>query len=367
MGKAIKLLTAFVMCFALVPAITGCASNVKTTGDSGQTQSDTVSFTDSAGRTVEIPTQIDRVVGTGPLAQQVLLTFEPDKLVGLSNKLSSDQAKYLGSEYGNLPVFGQLYGGDLNKEALASADPQLIIDIGEPKAGNVDDLNNLQDELGVPVIYISATLSDFASCYTTLGQILGNTDRGTELSDYCTKTYQSITDGMQQVTQKKTVLYCLGDNGTNVLGKGSFHAEALELIADNVAQIDGVSSKGSGNEVSLEQIALWNPDVIVFAPDSIYDSVSTADVWSGMSAIQNGTYCEVPDMPYNWMGSPPSINRYLGMQWFANLCYPDVFDYDMYDVAKEYYKTFYNYDLSQSDYDQIAANAEFKTASQAAA
>ncbi len=41
----------------------------------------TVSFTDSAGRTVEVPANITKVAVSGPLAQIVLFALCPDKLV----------------------------------------------------------------------------------------------------------------------------------------------------------------------------------------------------------------------------------------------------------------------------------------------
>ena len=43
-------------------------------------------FTDSAGRTLEIPDRIDRVVPSGPVAQMFLLTIAPEKVVALSNR-----------------------------------------------------------------------------------------------------------------------------------------------------------------------------------------------------------------------------------------------------------------------------------------
>lgn len=368
MKKVIRAVVAAAACAAIALCIGGCASNVKTTSSSSSAKAETTTFTDSAGRQVEIPKNVERIVGTGPLAQQVLLTMDPQKLVGLSNKLSSSQAKYLGQDYANLPVFGQLYGGDLNKEALASADPQLIIDIGESKSGNVDDLNNLQQELGVPVIFIAANTDDFASTYKTLGQVLGDTARGDQLSDYCAQTYKKIQDGMAKIpeAQRVRVLYCTGDTGTNVLGKGGYQAQAIDMICNNVAVIDNVSSKGTGNQVSLEQIANWNPDMILFSTGSVYSSVATADVWSTLPAVQNGAYYEVPDAPYNWMGNPPSINRYMGIQWLASICYPTVFTDDLYTTTKTYYKTFYNYDLSQDDFNQLAAHAQLNSAKKAA-
>ena len=41
---------------------------------------DSFIFTDSAGREVQLPTTIDRIVPTGPLSQQFLLSIGGDKL-----------------------------------------------------------------------------------------------------------------------------------------------------------------------------------------------------------------------------------------------------------------------------------------------
>lgn len=48
------------------------------------------------------------------------------------------------------------------------------------------------------------------------------------------------------------------------------------------------------------------------------------------------------------------------MQWFARLCYPDQFSDDLQKVVTDCYKTFYNYDLSQDEYNQLVAKATRK-------
>lgn len=48
------------------------------------------------------------------------------------------------------------------------------------------------------------------------------------------------------------------------------------------------------------------------------------------------------------------------MQWFARLCYPDQFSDDLQKVVTDYYKTFYNYDLPQDEYNQLVAKATRK-------
>ena len=56
------------------------------------------------------------------------------------------------------------------------------------------------------------------------------------------------------------------------------------------------AGKGNGNEISLEQIALWNPDLIVFQTGSIYDTVGDDPAWAGIAAIDSGNYYQVPNV-----------------------------------------------------------------------
>ena len=342
-------------------ASSAAASSEAASSASSEAASGTVSFTDSAGRTVEIPANIERVAISGPISQMFMLTLCPEKLVGLSNELSDDEIKYVGAEYADLPVFGQIYGGkgDFNKEAVANANPQIVIDIGEAKSTIVEDLGGIQGSIGVPCIHIEASIDSYDEAYRILGQVLGVEDRANVLADYCANAYKTTSDVMATIPEadRVTVLYLLGNDGTNVMGKGSFQGTVVDACADNVAVLEKVGGSGLGNESSLEQIAVWNPSMIIFAPGSVYSTVSDDETWQTLGAIANGNYYEVPGSPYNWISSPPGINQILGYQWFARLCYPDKFSDSIADVAKDYYKTFYNYELSDEECQALIANS----------
>ena len=49
----------------------------------------------------------------------------------------------------------------------------------------------------------------------------------------------------------------LGEEGLNMLAKDSYHAELIDLLTNHLAVMENPMSKGSGNAVSMEQIALW--------------------------------------------------------------------------------------------------------------
>ena len=318
----------------------------------------TVQFTDSVGRVVELPADITKIAISGPLAQIVLFALCPDKLVGVASKWDATAEQYLATEYYHLPELGQLYGGkgELNLETLLASGAQVVIDVGEPKDSIVSDLDALQEQTGIPFVHITATASTMAEAYTKLGELLNMPEEAKTLSDYCAKVYARTLE-IANSAQKVNLIYCLGDTGLNVIANGSYHAEILDLLANNVAVVEDPSSKGSGNEVDMEQILLWNPDVILFAPGSIYSTVGSDPAWQQVNAIKNGTYYEVPMGPYNWMGFPPSVQRYLGMMWIGQLLYPDTAQYDLYTEVATYFKLFYHSELTQAQYDALVANS----------
>ena len=337
-------------------AASGSSASANASADQGMRQ-----FTDSAGRTVDVPATIDRVAVTGPVSQMAMLTFAPEKMVGLSNELSETEMKYVGEEYGKLPVYGQIYGGkgDFNKEAVANANPQVIIDLGEAKKSIVEDMDEVQNSIGIPCVHIEATYSTYDQAYQMLGELLNKEDRAEELATYCKTSYDTTKAGLDKVAAdaRVKVAYLLGDAGLNAMAKGSFQATVVDEVADNVVEIDNAGGSGLGSEVSFEQIALWDPQMIIFAPASVYGKVGSDESWATLSAVKDGKFFEVPGEPYNWISSPPGINQVLGFQWFARLCYPDQFDDSMAEIVTNYYKTVYGYDLSEDECTALLAHA----------
>lgn len=197
-----------------------------------EAESGTITFTDDLGRTVELPAQIDKICPSGFTAQQVLLTMAPDKMVGLAQELNDDQLKIFGEKFADYPVFGAVLGAkdDLNREAVAAAAPQVIIDTGEAKKGAKEDLDALQEQLGIPVIFIEAKLSDYGAAYERLGELLGMEERGSELSTYCTDVYNETVTTMENIPENERVrmAYLLGDNGLNAIAKTSFQAAVVD-------------------------------------------------------------------------------------------------------------------------------------------
>jgi len=321
-------------------------------------EAQTVIFTDSLGREVELSANIDKIAVSGPMAQIVLFALAPDKLVGIANEWDPGAENYFDEKYFNLPVLGQLYGGkgELNLETLLASGAQVVIDVGEAKDGAVEELDALQQQTGIPFVHIHADTAGMGNTFRILGELLGMTKEAEVLADYCDSVYSRTVEIANSV-EKVRLLYCLGDSGINVIAKDSYHGEIIDLLSDNIAVVDAPSSKGTGNEVDMEQILKWNPDVIVFSPESIYDTVGEDETWQSVAAIAAGNYYEVPYGPYNWLGFPPSAQRYMGMMWLSQLLYPETANYDLKAEIKQYFELFYHCELTDAQYSAFVANS----------
>jgi iron complex transport system substrate-binding protein len=318
-----------------------------------------VPFTDSTGRTVDLPARITRIAPSGSLAQLFLAALVPDKLVCLSSMPQGDGAKYLPSALRGLPVVGQFYGqGKLNVETIAALDPQVIIDIGETKKTARGDMERITAKTGIPALFIAAPLFGSGSAFRTLGKLLGQEADGEKLARFCENTLALADAALKKAGGKKPrLLYCTGRSGTNVIARDSYHAEVLDKLSDNAAVVNSPSARGTGNETDREQLLLWNPDVIVFSQEAspIYKRASKDAVWKLLSAVKSGHFYLCPQSPYGWLDNPPSCNRYLGVLYLTKLLYHA--DFDMEAQTREYYALFYHYQLSHTEYAAITEGA----------
>ena len=331
-------------------------------GTTPQAQPAAREFTDSTGRTVTLPAEVTRIAISGPLSQVYILPLAEDLLVGVSNAFASDAEKYLPDTLLDLPEIGQLYGGkgEMNLEALLAAAPDVVIDIGETKSGTKDDLDALTEQTGIPFVHIFATVDTAADAYRALGELLGREEQAEKLAAWCEETLAATEDLMAKVDAdgaRKSLLFCLGDTGTNVMARGSFHADTINYMGDNLAVIDDVVSSGAGNESDLEQIMVWDPDVIIFDYTSIYEDVANLPEWQAVTAVSEGQYYRTPYGPYGWLSSPPAVQRYLGLLWLGDLLYSEYVPYDLQEKVTEYYALFYGCELTDAMYADLMVGA----------
>lgn len=350
--------------------LVGCGGKGNQTVDSqssqvtsSQEQKATRIFTDSAGRKVEIPKKITKIAPSGSTAQLVLYTSSPNLLVGLAGAFSANAKPFVEEKYQKLPEFGQFYGkkANLNMEALNAAAPDVVIDIGEAKKTVSEDMDKLQDQLGIPTVFIEANLSDMPETYKKIGELLGNTKQTDQLSAYCEKILakaKTVRNELKE-SEQKSVYYATGNAGLNTNAAGSFHAQVIDQIgAKNAAENVEIVSTGGGTVISMEQLIQWQPDFIIADSKDLYELITTDGSWEELDAVKKEHFYQIPNAPYNFMSSPPSVNRMIGIQWLGQLVYPEKYQIDSQQSVEEFYELFYHAKPTDEQITSILNNAQ---------
>lgn len=306
-------------------------------------------FIDDLGRRLTIDEKITKIAPSGSFAQVILLTYDPSLLVATADKISSKDASYYSFDVHKLPALGTFYGkkANLNKEALIMSSPQVVIDIGEIKGSKeemIKDLDTLQKQIGIPVVFLESYLINTEKTYLRLSELLGNVQRAKELGSFSSEAISFANNLKAKITKPVTFYYSTSNDGLNAIAQGNIHGEVLELVGGvNVIK----ASKTTGeNQVSLEQIILQNPQVIILGNKEAYDLVTKPkSPWASIDAVKNNKVFLVPNIINNWLDNPPSVNRIIGIYYAASILYPQLANINLDEKAIEFYKLFYNYEL----------------------
>ncbi|MBR4869499.1 MAG: ABC transporter substrate-binding protein [Oscillospiraceae bacterium] len=318
----------------------------------GSEETETVEFTDDAGRTVTLPAEISRIAPSGSIATMILTAAAADKLTCRSSDFDPGQADYLPDALDPLPVVGQIFGGKgtLNMEALLASDPQIIIDCGEAKPGLAEDLDALSAQTGLPVIFLATDLPNMEDAFRTLGTLLGEEERCNALADFVDKTLAMAEENAALITDPVSIMYTTGETGLDTNARGSTQAQVIEIIgAENAIVVEDIVHKNGGNTIGMEQLYHFDPEVIICAPSVPVEKLMADATWQELTAVQNEQMFSIPSDPYNFVSNPPSMNMLLGVYWLGNLAYPELYDYDMAEVVQEFYSLFWNCHLSYED------------------
>lgn len=371
--RKLQSIAALALCLALVLGLAACSGGgVKNETDTPalrpretagvpESGGETYIFTDSTGREVELPRHINRVASAGSMANIMLYAVKPEVIVGWSSAPSDTAMKYIAEEYRELPTYGKFYGnsGDFNREALMASAPEVIIDVGEWDVEYKAQLDALQEQTGIPVILIEENLDQTPAAFRALGALLEEDERAEALAAYCEEAIADAKARAASIPEEERVrIYYAQDDGLSTMLSGTIHAQIYELIGGVVvAGADNVQLQQGGGTVSMEQLLVWDPDVIMFAQGSIYDTAADDPAWAALTAIRNGRYYEIPAEPYNWLGRPPGPNRIIGIRWLGNLIYPELFDYDIEREVRDYFSMFYRYELSDEEIAELLGNS----------
>ena len=313
------------------------------------------SVADGAGRAVPVPAQVARVFPAGPPAAIMLYTLAPELLLGWPRPNGAAEREFLLPEIGARPEVGRITGrgNTANLEAVLALKPDLILDIGDISPTYVSLADRVQEQTGIPYALLDGRFAAAAAAYRTLGALIGRRDGAEGLAQDAEATLATITGRIAGTPKERRprVYYARGPRGLETGLGGALNMETIELLAQNVAG----GTRGGLATVSIEQVLVWNPDVIVTIDPDFAAAVAHDPAWSSVAAVRAGRVHLAPHLPFGWVDLPPSVNRLIGLWWLAKILYPDQFPEDLRPLTRDFYRRYYHVTLTDAQLERVLA------------
>jgi iron complex transport system substrate-binding protein len=315
------------------------------------------SVTDAAGRSILVPDRVARVFPAGPPAAILLYTLAPELLLGWPRANRAEECAFMLPDICARPEVGRLTGrgNTANLESVLALKPDLILDIGSTAPTFASLAARVQEQTGIPYALLDGRFELMPTTYRQLGKL---THRDAEpLAAYSEQTLAKIQARVNRIpeNERPRVYYARGPRGLETGLGGSINVETIEYLgARNVAG----ERRGGLTVVSVEQVLLWNPDIIVTIDRNFAANVRSDPLWREVAAVRAGRVHLSPKLPFGWVDFPPSVNRLIGLWWLAQIFYPDRFKEDLRALTRDFYARFYHVTPSDADLDRVLAGRE---------
>ncbi|MGH7048373.1 MAG: ABC transporter substrate-binding protein [Stellaceae bacterium] len=317
-------------------------------------------FVDSAGRRVNVPEQVERIMPAGPASAVFVYVLVPDKLIGWTQPLSRARRTLLPAKYARLPVIGQLGGAVPTASAadVARLHPDLIIGYGVPSPPTVALADRIQRQTGVPYILLDDSIQLMPELLTQVGTLVGAGDHRLAVASYAYHAIEALRGQLliSSSTDRPRVYYGRGSDGLETSSPGSPVVSDIEQAgAINVAA-------GFGHDrivrITPAQLFAWNPQIIIAQEPSFYRALLHDPRWRGLAAVRSKRVYLAPANPFGWIDDPPGINRSIGLYWLSNVFYPDLYQEDLRTNAREFYQLYYGVQLTDRQIEALIRPAE---------
>jgi iron complex transport system substrate-binding protein len=300
-----------------------------------------------------VPVEITSLGSLDPFGTQLVFVLDALDVLTSANFGPADY-EIIRSLYPQFDTpFVTHYGKKVNVEELLTTYPDVAIG----RYGVDDSVNTPVRDADIPVVvtYVESPELLIASA-NMLGTILGKETEATAFEAY----FRGVMDDLKSQTDsipedERLVVYMTKSDPLNTFDAEQYQTSMIEIAGASSASVDV-----SGGEVTIniEQLYLWDPDVIVLAP---YCSASIGDImadsqWQTLRAVENGAVYRLPKYLASWdLPIPESI---LGMIWLAQTLYPEDIDFDIETEIVDFYKTFYGLDIDAETLDFILTDTK---------
>lgn len=279
----------------------------------------------------------------------VLMLGGADKLVATSAQAQSQP--WLRRLYPRIERIPAAFNaaGEVNVETLIGVQPDVILmayDGSPPK---------WLDALGaykIPVVLMPNTsLEGLKTTALMTGEVLGAGELEVARAfvryfDENIRRVLTITSKLSAAERPKVL---------HTASAGTLTVDGRHTVIDDWINIAGgvnaADVAGNARPVTMEQIAAWNPDIIIVgtAPNPLQRQAILDDPrWRDITAVKDGKVFANPSGAYLW--DRHSAEAALQVLWAAKLLHPALFaNLDVGQETKKFYAAFFHYRLTDAE------------------
>ena len=343
MKKVVALLMGVLI---LVTCITGCKTAPKVERPDVETRT----ITDMVGREVAVPVEVTSYVDLWYSHQSILAMLDVCEHMAFTS-YERDNA-FCAWFFEMFPNVKESPIEEMNVEELLNLGVQVAFVQYSERGDFAEEL----EQAGIAAVAVDFDSYDSLMKSITMVADVLNTDearnRAEQFNTELSKTMSDIGSAVSQIPDNERVRVL------NLRNLETLRADGADTVADawitacggiNVVAADGLS----GNQyLNAEQIFQWNPDIIFSSAAGDAEWVYAQSDYDSLSAVHNHRFYDNPSGIFYW--NRYSAETILQLKWASSLFYPERFEAeDIRQIIKDFYKEFYNYEISEENIDQM--------------
>ncbi len=350
MKKLVSYLLVVTMLMTSVLSFTGCSSSKESSENKENLEPRVV--TDMKGNQITVPAEVDRyVVLWKSFGTVVALLDSCEGLVAIDYDKTKDSDAWL---FEICPEAADI--SKASEEMTAEEILALDVDVVFWQSPKCEELASQLNDLGVAAVNVDYT--DYESMKKSINltaQVL-NTEYALNMAE----KYNTELDATLAEIKEKTDTIADADKVSiiNLRTLETLRADGKNTVADTWIYACGAKNLVSeqnleGNQyLTSEQFFEWNPDFIISSAVGDDEILLNNSDYASLQAVKDGNVYTNPQGLFWW--NRYSVETILQLKWATSILYPELFgDTDITSEAKEFYKTFFNYDISDEDVEQM--------------
>lgn len=313
-----------------------------------------ISMTDATGQNLVFPAPPERVTVAGKASQMIIhaLYLFPEaveRVIAMEQRMQRNLSM--------LPLIDpnfdtkDQFERDAAAEQIAPVQPDVVL----MKTYMADKLGSPLEQIGIPVAYMDLESPDqFFRDIEAIGAMFDNPERVEEIKSFYQVRLDELQDGVAGIDPgdlPDVLLLQYSDRS----GEVAFNVPSASWLQTTMVSNAGgtpiwrdAAEGGGWTLVNFEQIAAWDPDVIILVnytgdPGEVVQNLKEDSNWNALRATKDGELYAFPGDFLSW--DQPDTRWILGQLWLAKVIHPDLFsEWDMLDQAREFYTELYKLD-----------------------